>query len=91
MRLLANLQITKSRRSFLSVAVSYFPRWRVGETIRPVPWPRAGKQTYRIDDIRLRKHDRFRNAVNIALAAAHFAGAWMGGGLKLGTLAHRGL
>ena len=61
--LLTNLEVVKSRKSLMFVVLSYFRRWQIEETIR------FAKQTFKIEDIRLRKYDRLQNMIAIVLAA----------------------
>jgi hypothetical protein len=83
--LLTNLEVVKSRRSLLLVVLSYFRRWQVEETIR------FAKQTFRVEDIRLRKYDRLQNMMAIVSVAVYFVAVWLGDRLKLRLLAHHAL
>ena len=65
--LLTNRKVTRSRKS----------QWRVVETIRFI------KQSYQLEDIRLRKYEGLRNLVMLVLATAYFASVYLGKRAKL--------
>ena len=75
--LLTNRKVTRSRKSQWRVVESYLSRWRVEETIRFI------KQSYQLEDIRLRKYEGLRNLVMLVLATAYFASVHLGKRAKL--------
>lgn len=81
--LLTNVPVTKSRKSLWFIVSGYFTRWLIEETIRFI------KQSYHLEDIRVRSYERLRNLVALVLAAAYFSAAWLGESLKLTVLATR--
>jgi hypothetical protein len=83
--ILTNLKVVRSRKSVMSVVLSYFRRWQVEETIR------FTKQAFHIEDIRVRKYHRLQNMMAIVSAVVHFVAVRLGEGLRLGMLAHHAL
>jgi hypothetical protein len=83
--LLTNLEVKPTRKSLLFVVEAYIRRWQIEETIR------FGKQTYGIEDIRLRRYTRLQNMIALALAAAYFVAVWLGQGVRLPLLSHHAL
>jgi hypothetical protein len=83
--LLTNLEVRPTRKSLFFVVEAYIRRWQIEETIR------FGKQTYRIQDIRLRRYTRLQNMIALTLAAAYFVAVWLGEGVRLPLLTHRAL
>jgi hypothetical protein len=83
--LLTNRQVNPSRKSLFFIVEAYLRRWQIEETIR------FAKQTYGIEDIRLRKYTRLQNMIALALAAVYFVAVWLGEGLKLRILLHHAL
>ena len=78
--LLTNCKVTRSRKSLWRMVKSYLSRWRVEETIRFI------KQSYGLEDIRVRKYERLRNLAMLVLATAYFASAYLGKRAKLAIL-----
>jgi hypothetical protein len=83
--LLTNVEVKASRRSLLFVVRAYIRRWQVEETIR------FAKQTYGIEDIRLRRYVRLQNMIALTLGALYFVMGWLGEGLKLRILMQHAL
>jgi hypothetical protein len=83
--LLTNVEVKTTRRSVLFIVQAYIRRWQVEETIR------FAKQTYGIEDIRLRKYVRLQNMIALALGALYFVMGWLGEGLKLRILMQHAL
>lgn len=83
--LLTNVEVNPSRRSLFFVVEAYLRRWQIEQTIR------FAKQTYGIEDIRVRKYTRLQNMIALALAAVYFVAVWLGQGLKLRILMHHAL
>ena len=78
--LLTNRKVTRSRKSLWRIVKSYLSRWRVEETIRFI------KQSYGLEDIRVRKYERLRNLAMLVLATAYFASVYLGKRAKLAIL-----
>lgn len=78
--LLTNLELKRTRTSLWFVVGGYLTRWRVEEAIRFV------KQSYRLEDIRVRGYRRLKNLVALVLCAAYFATVHLGEGLSLQAL-----
>jgi len=81
MMLLTNLKIRKSRKSIWHVVQAYLTRWRIEETIRYL------KQSYQLEDIRVRKYRRLQNMMAILMAVLYFTAAYLDIRLKLRVLA----
>jgi hypothetical protein len=79
--LLTNLLIKRSRKSLWHVVAAYMSRWRVEETIRFL------KQSYQLEDIRLRTYVRLQNMMALVIAVAYFTSIYLGVRLKLRVLA----
>jgi len=80
--LLTNLELKRTRTSLWFVVGGYLTRWRVEEAIRFV------KQSYRLEDIRVRGYRSLKNLVALVLCAAYFAAVHLGEGLHLRALTH---
>jgi hypothetical protein len=78
--LLTNLELKRTRTSLWFVVGGYLTRWRVEEAIRFV------KQSYRLEDIRVRGYRSLKNLVALVLCAAHFAAVHLGEGGSLRAL-----
>jgi hypothetical protein len=83
--LLTNLDVKPTRKSLFFVVGAYIRRWQIEETIR------FGKQTYGIEDIRLRRYARLQNMIALTVAAAYFVAVWLGQGVRLPLLSHHAL
>jgi Transposase DDE domain len=79
--LLTDLSIKRSRKSVWHVVAAYMSRWRVEETIRFL------KQSYQLEDIRLRTYVRLQNMMPLVIAVAYFTSIYLGATLKLRVLA----
>ena len=80
--LLTNLELKRTRTSLWFVVGGYLTRWRVEEAIRFV------KQSYRLEDIRVRSYRSLKNLVALVLCAAYFAAVHLGEALHLRALTH---
>jgi hypothetical protein len=58
----------------------YLTRWKIEETFRFL------KQSYNLEDIRVRKYQRLKNLVVLVTAAAYFAATFLGQKMKLRIL-----
>ena len=81
--LLTNVELKRTRKSLWFVVGGYLTRWRVEEAIRFV------KQSYHLEDIRVRGYRSLKNLVALVLCAAYFASVHLGEGLNLRALTHR--
>jgi len=80
--LLTNVELKRTRKSLWFVVGGYLTCWRVEEAIRFV------KQSYRLEDIRVRGYQSLKNLVALVLCAAYFAAVHLGEGSNLRALAH---
>jgi len=85
MMLLTNIELTKSRGSLLKIVLSYVRRWQIEDTIR------FAKQSYHLEDIRLRTYCRLKNMMKLALVAMYFTCVWLADRLRLNILVHHAL
>jgi hypothetical protein len=81
--LLTNLKLKRTRKSIWFIVGGYLTRWRIEDTIRFI------KQSYRLEDIRVRGYRSLKNLVALALCAAYFAAVHLGEGLNLQVLTHK--
>jgi len=72
-----NVEIKKSRRSLLSIVLSYMKGWQIEETIR------FAKQSYTLEDIRLLSYRRLRTMMVLVRAGMYFAAVRLGSRLGL--------
>jgi len=61
----------------------YLTRWKIEETFRFL------KQSYNLEDIRVRKYQRLKNLVVLVTAAAYFAATFLGQKMKLRILCEK--
>ncbi len=80
MMLLTNLSLKKNRGLLMSIIKSYITRWKIEETIR------FTKQSYDLEDIRVRSYIRLQNMMALVLAAAYFTSVYIGSKLKMRVL-----
>ena len=80
--LLTTEPLANTRQSLWWAVESYLTRWRIEETIR------FSKQTYGLEDVRVRGYEALRNMMALALAAMYFTMAWLGRKAKLAILCH---
>ena len=85
MMLLTNIEFTKSRKSLLSIVLSYIRRWQIEETIR------FCKQSCNLEDVRLLTYRRLQNMMVLVWGAMYFSTVWLGDRIKLSILAHYAL
>jgi hypothetical protein len=78
--LLTNEKLSKSRRRLWWFTQAYLSRWRIEDTIRFV------KQSYGLEDIRVRTWRRLRNMMAMVLAASYFAAVYLGSSTRLEIL-----
>ena len=80
MMLLTSLPMRKNRNLLLNIIKSYITRWKIEETIRFI------KQSYDLEDIRVRSYMRLQNMMALVLAAAYFTSVYIGSKLKMRVL-----
>jgi hypothetical protein len=84
MMLLTNaLNRARDSESLWWIAQIYLTRWKIEETFRFL------KQSYNLEDIRVRKYQRLKNLVVLVTAAAYFAATFLGQKMKLRILAEK--
>jgi hypothetical protein len=81
--LLTNLALKRTRKSLWFIVGGYLTRWRVEDTIRFI------KQSYRLEDIRVRGYRSLKNLVALVLCAAYFAAVCLGETINLTLLLHK--
>lgn len=81
--LVTNLALKRTRKSLWFVVGGYLTRWRVEDTIRFI------KQSYRLEDIRVRGYRSLKNLVALVLCAAYFAAVCLGETINLTLLLHK--
>ncbi|MCD6326335.1 transposase, partial [bacterium] len=75
--LLTNVEIKPTLKGVLWVVMAYVARWRVEEMIRFI------KQSYKLEDIRLRSYNGLRNMTALVMACASFVSLQLGLQAKL--------
>jgi hypothetical protein len=80
--ILTTLPLRKNRSTLWWIVQAYLTRWRIEETLR------FAKQTYALEDVRVRSYQGLRNLMALALVAMYFAMAYLGARTKLAVLCH---
>lgn len=84
MLLLTNaLEGARDSQSLWWIVRIYLTRWKIEETFRFI------KQSYNLEDIRVRKYQRLKNLVVLVTAAAYFAATFLGQKMKLRILCEK--
>jgi hypothetical protein len=73
----------RDSQSLWWIAQIYLMRWKIEETFRFI------KQSYNLEDIRVRKYQRLKNLVVLVTAAAYFAATFLGQKMKLRILCEK--
>lgn len=81
--LLTNVDMKATLKDVLWVVEAYIARWRVEETIRFI------KQSYKLEDIRLRSYNGLRNMMALVMACASFVSLTLGLQTKLQILTRK--
>ena len=81
--LLTNLALKRTRKSLWFIVGAYLTRWRIEDTIRFI------KQSYRLEDIRVRGYRSLKNLVALVLCSAYFAAVCLGETINLTLLLHK--
>jgi hypothetical protein len=80
--LLTTEPLRDARSSLWWAIEAYLTRWRIEETLR------FAKQTYGLEDVRVRSYESLRNLMALALAAMYFTMTHLGHTSKLSILYH---
>ncbi len=84
MMLLTNCRIhLRVKESIWRIIEIYLTRWKCDESYRYI------KQSYNLEDIRVRSYTAIRNLVVLVLAVSYFAAVYLGQNLKLKILVER--
>lgn len=84
MMLLTNCDIRlRVKESIWRIVEIYLTRWKCDESFRYI------KQTYNLEDLRVRSYAAIRNLVVLVLAVSYFASVYLGQNLKLKILVER--
>jgi hypothetical protein len=84
MMLLTNCQINlRVKESIWRIVEIYLTRWKCDESFRYI------KQSYNLEDMRIRSYIGVRNLVVLVLAVSYFAAIYLGQNLKLKILVER--
>lgn len=73
----------RSKESIWRIVEYYLTRWKCDESYRYI------KQSYNLEDIRVRSYKSIRNIVVLVLAVAYFAAVYLGQSIKLKLLVER--
>lgn len=79
--LLTTEPMRRNRKILWWIVQAYLTRWRVEDTIRFI------KQSYSLEDVRVRAYERLKNISSLVLAASFFAAVHIGYSSKLEILA----
>lgn len=82
MLLLTNMPVPRRREAVWWVANAYVTRWKIEETIR------FGKQSYRLEDIRVLSYQRLKTMVSLMTAAMYFTAVILGATVKRSVLTY---
>ena len=84
MMLLTNCEINlRAKEGLWRIVEIYLTRWKCDESFRYI------KQSYNLEDIRVRSYVGIRNLVVLVLAVSYFAAVYLGQNLKLKILVER--
>jgi hypothetical protein len=82
--LLTNCAVSlKRKESVWRIVEIYLTRWKCDESFRYI------KQSYNLEDVRVRSYTAIRNVVVLVLAVSYFAAVYLGQNLKLKILVER--
>ena len=81
--ILTNVPTRRDEKSVWWIVSAYLSRWRVEEAIRFI------KQSYELEDVRVRTYERLRNMTALVMAAMYFTAVVLGPRIKLHILATR--
>ena len=84
MMLLTSCKISlRGKQSIWRIVEIYLTRWKYDESFRYI------KQSYNLEDLRVRSYTAIRNLVVLVLAVSYFAAVYLGQNLKLKILVER--
>jgi len=83
--ILTNVPTRRDEQSVWWIVSAYLSRWRVEEAIRFI------KQSYALEDVRVRGYERLRNMTALVTAAMYFTAVVLGTRIKLSILATRAM
>ena len=83
--ILTNVPTRRDEQSVWWIVSAYLSRWRVEEAIRFI------KQSYALEDVRVRGYERLRNMTAMVTAAMYFTAVVLGTRIKLRILAARAM
>lgn len=84
MMLLTSCQVNRKKKEGIWRIVEYYlARWRCDESYRYI------KQSYNLEDIRVRSYISIRNIVVLVLAVSYFAAVYLGQNIKLKMMVER--
>ncbi|MEW6420013.1 MAG: hypothetical protein AB1480_18175 [Nitrospirota bacterium] len=84
MMLLTSVEVNKYKKECIWRIVEYYlARWKCDESYRYI------KQSYNLEDIRVRSYKSIRNMVILVLAVSYFAAVYLGQSIKLKLLIER--
>jgi len=81
--LLTDIPLRKKRKILWFIVEAYLTRWRIEEAIRFI------KQSYNLEDVRVRSYQRLRNLIALVLVASYFSVVYLGARLRVSVLASR--
>jgi hypothetical protein len=81
--ILTNVPTRRDEKSVWWIVAAYLSRWRVEEAIRFI------KQSYELEDVRVRTYERLRNMTALVMAAMYFTAVVLGTRIKLHILVTR--
>ena len=81
--MLTNVEMENSLKDVLWAVKAYVARWRIEEVIRFI------KQSYELEDIRLRSYNGLRNMMALVMACASFVSLTLGLQAKLQILTRK--
>lgn len=83
--ILTNVPTSRQEQSVWWIVSAYLSRWRVEEAIRFI------KQSYELEDVRVRTYERLRNMTVLVMTAMYFTAVVLGSRIKLHILATRAI
>lgn len=85
MMLLTTRALSPSRRSQWWIVQAYLTRWRIEDTLR------FAKQSFQLEDVRVRSYQSLRNLMALTLLAMYFVMVCLGAGVRAEVLTHHAL
>jgi len=85
LKVLTMLALRRNRRALWWAVEAYLTRWRIEDTLR------FAKQTYGLEDVRVRGYESLRNLMALALVAMYFTMVELAQRTRLAVLCHHAL